>query len=478
MQSIKTWSLSVIQPPRTIAIVGAGFSGTVVAINLLQQPSARPVRVILLDRAAAGRGVAYAEREYPYLLNVPAGRMSADARDPLGFLKFARVRVPGATAQDFLPRNLYGEYLEARLREAENGAAEGVWLERISGTACSLQCRNNGQRYCLQLTDGSSIAADDLVLALGNPPSAALPGAENLLGSWSYVADPWSAPVRFRAGERVLVVGTGLTMADVVIAGTSPAPRDVHVYAISRHGLVPPSQSPLGHEPIELETRPLMEAASFSTRALFHAVRDLADDLVRRGGDWREVINHIRNLAPQLWQRLPVRERQRFLRHVRPYWDIHRHRLPHQTLAELEKLRCERKLTVQAGRILGLERVAGRVRVTWQPRGSGARATLLVDRVINCTGPNYDPRRSRDPLVVSLLALGLAVPDSLGLGVRTAAFGALLDARGRRVSGLYYVGPMLRPDHWESTAVPELREHASRLALHLGSAALKRTVAI
>jgi uncharacterized NAD(P)/FAD-binding protein YdhS len=201
-------------------------------------------------------------------------------------------------------------------------------------------------------------------------------------------------------------------------------------------------------------------------------------DTVRSGGDWREVINHLRNLAPQLWQRMPTRERQRFLRHLRPYWDIHRHRLPRQTLAEIEKLRDERKLSVQAGRILSLERAAGQVRVTWRPRGTRVPMTLLVDRVINCTGPNYDPRRSRDPLVISLLAQGLAIPDSLGQGLRTSAFGALLDAQGRCNRGLYYLGPMLRPDHWESTAVPELREHAARLAQHLTSPILKRIAAV
>jgi uncharacterized NAD(P)/FAD-binding protein YdhS len=467
----------VIQPPRTIAIVGAGFSGTVVAINLLQQQSAEPRRVLLVDRAPAGRGVAYADRGYPYLLNVPAGRMSADAGDPLDFLKFALTRIPGATAEDFLPRSLYGEYLQARLRAAEVNAAPGTRLQRVSGTVSSLQCQNNGQHYCLQLANGGSLVADDVVLALGNPPSQALPGCEDLLGS-SYVADPWSAPVNFRDGERVLVVGTGLTMADIVIAGASAAQRDVHVYAISRHGLVPPSQAALKHGQVQVETRRLIEAASFSTLSLFRAVRELVADTVRGGGDWREVINHIRNLAPQLWQRMPARERQRFLRHLRPYWDIHRHRLPRQTVAEIEKLRSERKLSVQAGRILGLERAAEQVRVTWRPRGTRPRATLLVDRVINCKGPNYDPRRSRDPLMVSLLAQGLAIPDPLGLGVRTSAFGALLDAQGRCNRGLYYVGPMLRPDHWESTAVPELREHAARLAHHLSSPVLKRIVAI
>jgi uncharacterized NAD(P)/FAD-binding protein YdhS len=467
----------VIQPPRTIAIVGAGFSGTVVAINLLQQQSAEPVQVILVDRTPAGRGVAYADREYPYLLNVPAGRMSADAGDPLDFLNFVRARSPGVTAEDFLPRSLYGEYLQWRLREAESAADQGARLQRVSGTAVSLQYLNNGQRYGVQLADGRTLVADDVVLALGNPPSEGLPGSD-LLEASAYVADPWNAPLEFRSGERVLVVGTGLTMADVVIGGASAAGRDVQVYAISRHGLVPPSQTPLKHGHVQVETRRLLEAASFSTRALFRAVRDLVDDMARDGGDWREVINHIRNLAPQLWQRMPVRERQRFLRHLRPYWDIHRHRLPRQTLAEIDKLRHEQKLSVQAGRILHLERAAGQVRVTWRPRGTRAPATLLVDRVINCTGPNYDPRRSRDPLLASLLTQGLAVSDTLGLGLRTSAFGALLDAQGRCSRGLYYVGPMLRPDHWESTAVPELREHAARLASHLTSPVLRRIAAV
>ena len=465
------------QPPRTIAIVGAGFCGTAVAINLLQQPAAEAVRVILIDRVAAGRGVAYADRDYPFLLNVPAGRMSARTGDPLDFLNFVLPRLPGATAEDFLPRNLYGEYLQSCLQAAESGAAPGTQLERISGTVRSLRYLSHGQRYFVQLTDGRSVPADDVVLALGNPPSRALPGAQHLPKS-AYVPDPWSAPLQFRSGERVLVVGTGLTMADVVIAGAGAARGDARVYAISRHGLVPPSQAALTHRQIQLETRRLIEAASFSLRSLLRAVRGLAADMARDGGDWREVINHVRNLAPQLWQRMPLRERQRFLRHLRPYWDTHRHRLPRQTLAEIENLRAERTLSIAAGRILRLEAVAEGVRVTWRPRGSSTHATLLVDRVINCTGPNYDPRRSEDPLLISLLDQSLAVPDALGLGIRTAAFGALLGAQGRCTPGLYYVGPMLRPDHWESTAVPELREHAVRLAQHLTGPAMRRTAAL
>ena len=76
-------------------------------------------------------------------------------------------------------------------------------------------------------------------------------------------------------------------------------------------------------------------------------------------------------------------------------------------------------------------------------------------------------RHSRERLLRSLLAQGVAVADPLGLGIRTDERGALIDASGRVSGRLYYVGPMLRPRYWETTAVPELRVHAERLAWHL-----------
>ena len=238
------------EPPRTIVIVGAGFSGTVVAINLLQRQSAEGLRLLLVARDA--RQVATwptPDREYPYLLNINADQMSADAGDPQDFLKFAQKSKPGVSGEDFLPRSLYGQYLQAFLHQAEINAASGTWLERVSGTATSVRCLSNGHRYGVELADGRTLIADDVVLALGNPPSDGLPGSQALLGSAAYVADPWSTPVQFRSGERVLVVGTGLTMADVVIAGTHAARGETQVFlawsltrlsGLLRRGTLPP----------------------------------------------------------------------------------------------------------------------------------------------------------------------------------------------------------------------------------------------
>jgi uncharacterized NAD(P)/FAD-binding protein YdhS len=449
--------------PRTVVIVGAGFSGTMVASNLLKLARDRALRVVLIDRAQMARGLAYGERAYPYLLNVPAGRMSATSADPCEFVKFARQQVPTAAATDFLPRELYGRYLEFTLASAER-RSPNVRLERIRGSAVAITLGREALGSEVRLSDGRKIRADAIVLAVGNPPPAPLVGAEAACDSSQYVADPWKTPPDFHAGETVLIVGTGLTMVDVVLAGTETARGQVVIHAISRHGLLP-----LPHAPARrLEERPfgwqMPQVHSHSIRKVVSTLRALARSSTLRGGDWREVIAWVRAHAPQLWQQLSDRERRRFLRHVRPYWDIHRHRLPEKVWSAINELRAAGILRVKAGHLVGLERQAGGVCAHWRPRGATTPGTLLVDRVINCTGPYYDLAGTHDPLLRTLLAHGMVVRDRLGLGLVTREFGRVVDASGRIARNLCYIGPMLRADRWEATAVHGLRECAEHLA--------------
>ena len=451
---------------RTIVIVGGGFSGTTVAANLLRLRNWGPARVILVERTRRfARGVAYADREYKYLLNVPAGRMSANPREPLEFLAFARKRLPYATAEDFLPRALYGEYLEASLLTAELSARPDVQLDRVRAEVVSIE--RNAESVRLHTTEGRTIDADDVVLALGNPAPVSPPVLDALQGSPRYSEDPWTAPSSCRPGETVLVMGTSLTMADVVSATSVNCNDNVTIHAVSRHGLLPPSQTAFRHAPCDGDSGALLREASFSARRLMRSVRRLADDMQRQGGDWREAVTFVRSIAPVLWARLPLRERRRFLRHIRPYWDVHRHRLPQETLAQLQHMRLRGNLRIHAGRLLAFERAGDKVKVTWRPRGAPKPSKLIVDRVINCTGPEYNPHRSRDPLMHSLLAQRLGTVDELGLGLRTGGHGALVDGSGQAAENLFYVGPQLRADYWEATAAQELRSHAERLAAHL-----------
>jgi uncharacterized NAD(P)/FAD-binding protein YdhS len=471
------WGI-VADSTRCIAIIGAGFCGTVTAINLLQQAHVEPLRILLIDRDQHGRGTAYAEHSsYTYLLNVPAGRMSALSAEPLDFLRYAQRALPHITADDFLPRVLYGQYLEEKLLLAERAAPSHVGLERVCGAVRSLQVWRPSHTFILGFADGHEMTADEVVLALGNPPPAALPGSDGMGDASNVVEDPWCDTETGSRDETVLMVGTGLTMADIVASTVQTGHRPTRMYAISRHGLVPPRQTAFRHSHSEFDPQPLLRAASVSIRQLFRLVRQISRATEDRGGDWREAITFVRTIAPKLWVRLPNNERQRFLRHVRAYWDIHRHRLPPSTRAAVDELRTARRLVVHAGKILRLEPQADQVRVVWRPRGQQQSAVLVVDRVINCTGPDYRCTASRDPLVQDLIANGLIQPDALGLGLRTAPNGGLVNLFGRATRGLYYIGPMLRADHWEATAVQELREYAEHLAHELARPAVSRVLA-
>jgi uncharacterized NAD(P)/FAD-binding protein YdhS len=450
---------------RTIAIVGGGFSGTVVAANLLRRPPAGPTRIVLIERSAeVGRGVAYAQRSYPYLLNVPASRMSATSIEPQQFLQFVRRRIPTATGEDFLPRALYGEYLQEVLLAARLTSPKHVAFDVWQGEVTSVRRIERHVPLQLELADGRRITADDVVLALGNPNPASLSAANEVLSHPAYVADPYRIEPRFVREQRVLLIGTGLTSADLVNAASADLARTPTLHLLSRHGLVPPRQTPFRPDAFKGDGNALLLAAATSLRGLTSSVRLLATEAEKLGGDWREAVTFVRHMAPTIWQRLTQRDRVRFLRHVRVYWDVHRHRLPPEILSRIEALQGRERLHVHAGHIERMQSDGDRIAVTWRIRGTRRNQTIAFDRVINCTGPDYSIARSSAPLWRNLQQCGLCVPDPLGLGLRTGPKGAVIDADGWPGPHLFYLGPMLRADHWEATAVGELRVHAEALA--------------
>jgi uncharacterized NAD(P)/FAD-binding protein YdhS len=477
----------------TLIIVGAGFSGTVLAANLLRRPPPDGSDIVLIERGPVmGRGVAYAERDFPYLLNVPAARLSADSRDPLQFLRFAQRRLAAAGGEDFLPRALYGDYLQEVLLQAGANAPPSTRLVQVFGEVRNITPQGTGKPWVAELADGKPMPADRVILALGNPPPPELPWAAAVRDHPGYRNDPWDLPKHLTAKHSVLIVGNGLTMADVVMtltrnaraasmAGTAPTAGAASMagaapaaggmpalHTVSRHGLVPLSQTEFRPSAMRGNGEVLLAHAN-SVRRIVAVARELSREVQARGGDWREVVTFIRNLAPALWRRLPDGERRRFVRHLQAHWDVHRHRLPPQWSERLASLRRDGKLQVNAGRIRALTAEGDRLRVEWHARGGGSRV-LKVDLVVNATGPDYALRRSANPLLQALRTAGLVSEDALGLGLRTAEYGACIDAEGTARRRLYYLGPMLRADHWEATAATELRNHAERLAAHLAGA--------
>jgi uncharacterized NAD(P)/FAD-binding protein YdhS len=207
-----------------------------------------------------------------------------------------------------------------------------------------------------------------------------------------------------------------------------------------------------------------MENAPRTVRGLLQLIRLQVKNAEKRGSNWRAVIDSLRPVTQQIWRSLPQVEQRRFLRHLRAYWDVHRHRIAERIADQMALQLRNGQIQMHAGRITHYQEVAGGVDVSYRDRKSGELRTLRADRVLNCTGPEGDYRRVGSLLLTDLMEKKLARPDALWLGLDVADDGAVLDANGSPSDSLYALGPLRKGTLWESTAVPELRVQVAELA--------------
>jgi uncharacterized NAD(P)/FAD-binding protein YdhS len=451
--------------PPTIAVVGGGASGTLLASHLLRAGNAR---VVLIERGErVGRGIAYGTAFPGHLLNVPAASMSALPADPGHFLSYVRAHCDAcALPTAFVPRLVYGAYLEFALRESERLAAPGASLMHWQGEVVDIAAGSGTRPWLMTFADGSRAHADRVVLALGNLPPRDPPVAS---GTWPadparYIGDPWRAgALEQRAPGTVLLVGTGLTMVDIALQLQECTPGQ-RIVALSRGGLFPHAHRVGGAAPSQGIPVP---DPSPSLTSLLRFVRTAAVVAEVGGGDWRDVVNALRPVTPELWAALPESEQRRFVDRLARYWDVHRHRLAPQVAAAVQELRESGSLTFVSGRIRAVTEVAGGIGVTVQERGSGQERELRVASIVNCTGPTGNVRSGGSHLLETLCAAGTARPHPLALGLDTCAGGALRDAQGHEHETLFAIGPLRRGELWETTAVPEIRAQAQALAQRL-----------
>lgn len=451
---------------QTVAIVGAGFTGAMVAVNLLRLAKV-PTQVLLIERCGRfSAGVAYGTKLDAHLLNVPAGRMSAFPDDGDHFRRWASSRDNTVSGGTFVPRRLYGEYLAALLDVTE-AASFNATLDRITAEACGLQRESDGS-WKVTLADGATLAADIVVLSIGNYEPANPPVADlSFYETNRYARDPWSSnALAVHRDAPVLLLGTGLTMLDIAIALASAGHRGP-IHAVSRRGLLPQPHRESVIAPLHHDRPADIDNWQYTAAGLLRALRREVRLAALHGVDWREVVTSIRHDTPALWKGLSVAERRRFLRHLRSHWETHRHRSAPATAARIEALRTTGQLQVHTARVQGYDLGESGVRVTLQPRGAASERIVGVERVINCTGPDTNLARVRDPLIQQLRAQAFIRPDELRLGLDTDATGALVNLSGAAHSNLFLVGPLRKGQLWENTAVPELRVEAMHMAQHL-----------
>jgi uncharacterized NAD(P)/FAD-binding protein YdhS len=441
----------------SFGIIGSGFSGSLLAVHLLRRLP-KGCRVTLIDhRPGFGLGLAYSTANPSHLLNVRASRMSAFEDDPDHFLRWLATQSEALVrADDFVPRGLYGRYVQSLL-------AEQVWAEESNhglylfpDEAVDISVREDGA--IIRMACGRSVTVDVAILAVGNFPPEVPCGGEGLNSLSCYVADPWAEGrvTDIPPTDSVLVIGSGLTMVDLVLNLLDKGHQGPLI-ALSRRGVLP-------HRHVD-GVCPVPWDMSNSSQPLSHLLRD-----VRRRAkteDWRSVVDGLRSHFQGWWQDLSLADKRRFLRHLRPWWDSHRHRMAPAVAKRLDDALESGKLTVLAGRIAGVSEKQEGVAIAFRPRGGGEIRSLTVGHVVNCSGPSSDYGRVAQPLLRRLLDEAKIRPDMLRLGLDVDSDLRLTNGLGQSNDRLYALGPITRGRFWEITAVPEIRRQARWLAEHL-----------
>lgn len=452
----------------TVAIIGGGFSGTLLSLHLLRH-CPPPTRLILIERNSQfGRGLAYSTGNANHFLNVPAGRMSAFHDRPSDFLEWL-TRLPedqragvSVTPGAFVPRQVFGNYVRALLNE-EIRRSGRERLELVRGSVLSLD--RTARPLLLWLDRNRTVQADFAVLAIGNFPPAPTPVATpGFYDTPFYRADPWApdALTDLETDGPGPLIGTGLTMVDAVVTlldqgHTGP------IYALSRRGLLPRRHEAVPQAPSEHEPFPT------SLTALTRFMRRETARATAAGSGWQPIVDELRPFMVDVWQTMSLPDRRRFLRHLRPWWEVHRHRMASLVADRIDAVRSSGQLRIITGRIRDYAVSGSQVEVQFRPRGSETLQMLRVCRVVNCSGPGADYDRVQEPLIRSLLAEGIVRPDALRLGLDVTGNCALLHRDGAISRRLFAVGPVTKGAFWEMTAVPDIRRQTEKLAEYLAT---------
>lgn len=434
-----------------VAVIGAGFSGLLTSLNLLRFSPDIEVRLIE-RRGVFGRGQAYATGNPRHLLNVRLNNMSAYPDQPHHLAQWLAGQPGWESSDDFITRQSYGAYLSDLLKNTTDRPVDQNRLSLIKGTVLGLSPYDKGWR--VELDHERMIEAEAVVLALGNlSPQLPTPLSPDMASSGRFINDPWSALTAVPpSAENLLLIGSSLTMVDTALSLRQPGRR---FSALSRRGLLPRSHG-------AGQMAPARHVFSGSPLSVLRQVRALVAN-----EDWRPIVDDLRYSARRLWASWDMAQRGRFLRHGRSFWDNHRHRLAPAVAREITSLLASEELSVEAGRILGLQRLGDQIEVEIRLRGSHIPIRRTYDAVINCSGPQENVARSPEPLLRQMLGQGLIIPAPLGLGLAIDERGRLKDQRDIAHPHLFAIGPLTRSLFWEATAVPDLREQAVILAQNL-----------
>ena len=468
----------------TIAIVGGGYIGAAAAIHLTRW-SRQPLDIVIIEPSAAlGGGVAFSASDPDHRLNGPAGIHFIYPENTDSFTEWhaesgARAADPAsvdAAERIFARRADFGTYMAAELEVHRRDNPSDSTLTHRRDTAVGLTERDG--RWRLALSSAATLDAEVVIVTPCNLRPSLPASFQELAAHSAIFANPWDLTrfTEIAPDAKVLIVGTGLTMADVAVTLLRDGPRR-RLTAISRRGLFPRPQR--SYPPAEslwaLLTRPVpafveRHGVPKTVLAILRAHRRDVARLAAQGIEWQVAFDEVREAAYRLWPSLSPVEQRRFFRHLSPWYETHRFRLPPQVVEKLNTYLQDGRLEYRAGFVTDATADDGQLRVGLRARGQATVRSERFDAMINCTGPVRDPKRAGNPFLAHLIGEGFATASPFGMGLEVDAACRSLTAAGTAADNLHILGPLTRSRFGEINGIPTIAQQVHRVTGEIAAA--------
>lgn len=445
-----------------VAVVGGGFGGAAVAYHLARLRPRASI-VVFEPRDFLGGGLAYDDADPAHRINVPATRMSLIPGDDGHFARWLEESGAGRDDHDIVGRDgflyprraVFGRYAASHLDPLIRAGR----VTHIKARVQSLD-RAHGQ-WSISTGSGAPFRARIVVLATTHPAPEAPPVLARAVTDPRIVGDALvpGALSGISSDARIVILGTGLTMADVV-ASLDRQGHTGPIIAVSRRGLRSRGHAASTAEPFGDFTDPAPPASQFLRK-----IRQTLGEAAALGLSWHNVIDAVRGQAQVFWGKLAPRDQSRIVRHLRVYWDVHRFRIAPQVEDVLNRRTASGSLRILAASLIEVKPKTGHIDVVVRLRGQQTLETFPADRVIVTTGPAHHKILSTQPYLAALGAAGRITADHLGLGIAVDADSRALDAGGTPGDGtLLVAGPLARARFGELMGLPQVSEHSLRVA--------------
>lgn len=444
-----------------VVVIGGGYTGATVAKLFAERGFGHIDEITVFEpREHLGAGLAYDAADLDVRLNVAAHRMRAVPGSPSAFLDWLQASGtllvdPEAITSEgvFARRRDFGRFMQTQISPLiENGVVRHVREAAQSVSRINEQWRVTG-------AEGAVVMADVLILATGHPAASRPPALANLDVRAARQIRDALAPDAFGdidPESDVLVVGSGLTALDALARLRARNHRG-RVSLLSRSGLLPRPHAGGGFGPYgEFQDETLTSAGRILTR-----VRATIAEAEAQGIPWQSVFDALRQQSQFLWRNLPSGERERFLRRLRRWYDVHRYRMPPQVADLLTKDLASGRVDILVGNLAAVQRDGQDLvaRITTRDGMTERRCS----RILLATGPDFRHYCSHQRLLLALHRDGFLQSDPLGLGLVCDNAGRTIAVDGTPNTGLFVAGPPARSAFGELTGVPEIATQAASM---------------